>query len=655
MFSKKFASNYLFEDLLNIFKKATFKCDLTENDIQNIKAVIQLYGTQVDSTLSFQKLIVGKLQRLIKPKILPKNEILRAYKILKSRNEIDSYPNIRKFGTTKETRGNSGIQSITIMTSGVQFGNSGEGDQKDIEDTIKRGGCPMDCHFCPFEKDADGIPTQPRSYLSTEPANQRASDNKHHPAGQVFDRLHALEEIGHIPSLLDETLGAKLEMIISGGTFNFYPHDYLEWFVTCMYYACNIYYQFRETFQLEREMLSLEEEQEINRTAYLRVIGLTIETRPDYIDPIDFKHIPKKVKDLNTLHTLHSKFDVVRFFRKLGVTRVQIGVQHTDDDILKFVNRQCTDLINRKAIRFLKDNCFKVDIHLMPDLPSSSVEKDIEMFNKILTDPAYHVDQWKIYPTMVTDFTKIKTWYDNGDYVPYAEADINNLIKVVSYVKERIHPWIRINRIVRDIPVRSVIGGIRCPDFRVQLEKEMKTHQIFCKCIRCREIGSEQFVKEQVKLLVRKFDSNQAIEYFISYEMQNNDNGPDKLIGFIRLRLVSDFSESMPELHGYAFVRELHVYGQHTNINSIEKGVQHQGYGTLLLKKAEEIALQNGYKGVAIISGVGVQEYYKKKGYSLENTFMVKKFNKHIFNNIYWVYAAILICLFLVVHTYIFC
>jgi ELP3 family radical SAM enzyme/protein acetyltransferase len=312
----------------------------------------------------------------------------------------------------------------------------------------------------------------------------------------------------------------------------------------------------------------------------------------------------------------------LRFFRKLGVTRVQIGVQHTNDLILKYINRQCTNEINQYAIAFLKQNCFKVDIHLMLDLPSSTPEDDIIMLEEVLSNPNYEADQWKIYPTETTNFTKIKEWYDEGIYKPYAELDNGNLLRdVIIHAKKLMKPWIRINRIIRDIPVISIEGGISCPEMRGQIEILMQKEGIKCKCIRCREIKNKKVNFDDIVEKVRKYEASNGIEYFISYETSDENI----LVGYIRLRLNNTFDLTMPELKECAFIRELHVLGNHLNIgnSSNENTCQHRGFGKKLLMKAESIANENGFKKIAIISGVGVRDYYRKYGYKLENTFMI--------------------------------
>lgn len=605
MFNPDFASNYSSQDIEGIFNSEYKRHNLEINEGEMNHGLF-IFNQAIDKKFynhTEYRNFIKECNHNVPNTNWTYNKIklYRVYRVCLFEGKIERNYSLEKFMALKAVRGQSGVNVVTIFTSPTQFGVNINGNKDSI---IKGAGCPMDCHYCPFEKDENGIPTQPRSYLSTEPGNMRATQNKHHPAGQTFDRLYTLECMGHISSTPDEP--SKCEFIISGGTFNFYPREYLEWFVTCMYYACNIYYNWRE----QREMLSLAEEQRINENSPIRIIGLTIETRPDYVTPVD----PQNPNHIN--------LDTIQMFRDFGITRVQIGVQHIDNGILQKVNRKCTDEDNMIGIRRLKQNGFKTDIHLMLDLPGSTPEIDKFMLDMVLVDPGYQADQWKIYPTETTPFTKIKEWYDLGLYKPYAEIDNGKqLIDVLCHVKSKMHPWIRINRVIRDIPNKSIEGGIKCSNLRQYVDEEMRKNNQKCRCIRCREVKLADFNPDDIHLKIRNYESSSGKEYFISYESMDEEI----LYGFVRLRLNTEWNDVLPSLHGCAMIRELHVYGFHTNIGNNENpNSQHRGLGKKLLKKAEEIAIQYGYKKMSVISGVGVKNYYRKFRYEEENTYMTK-------------------------------
>lgn len=448
---------------------------------------------------------------------------------------------------------------------------------------------------------------QPRSYLSTEPAVLRANRNGFDPVLQIYDRSDALTYCGHEVD--------KIEILVLGGTWDHYPLGYQKEFIRDIYYSINTL----TTRQGVRG--SLEEEINFSQNSKKRIIGLTLETRPDCISL-------KQVKKL----------------REFNVTRLQIGVQHIDNGILKLIERDSTVEDTVYGNYLWKQNGGKVDWHLMPDLPGSSVTKDLEMFEKIfgvysitevsenhfvyhLKHPELQPDQLKIYPCSVVDWTKIKEWYENGTYKPYSENE-EDLIKVIVYIKQNIFPWIRLNRIIRDIPNLNIIGGNENVNLR---QKILARGDVNCQCIRCREVKGNKNGKGEALLFVREYNGYNSTEYFISYESPDQQT----LYGFLRLR-INDTDEDLiyDELRGCSFVRELHVYGMVVAHDlKGDENVQHMGFGKKLLKKAEEISLQKDVFKVAIISGVGVRGYYENQGYTLFKNYMVKQFyrEKHFY------------------------
>jgi len=304
--------------------------------------------------------------------------------------------------------------------------------------------------------------------------------------------------------------------MISGGTFNFFPEDYIIWFTTMCYYSLNVYYEYTLTGKL-RNVMSLEEEQKINETSPIRMIGLTIETRPDYVtdDSDPYKYI--------------------RFFRKLGVTRVQTGVQHTDDEILKKVKRDCTNEENKLGNRILM-TVFKVDNHWMTDLPGSTPEIDFAMIDYLFSEPDYAVDQIKIYPTMVIEHSELYKQYQHGEYIPYAESSPEKMIEVITKFLEKVPYYMRVNRVIRDFFASAIVGGVKNADMRKTIEDSINERGIILKDIRCREIKNGEFDAKDCHLFVEHYKSCGGINYFISYE----NKARTKLYGFVRLRFNLD-------------------------------------------------------------------------------------------------------------------
>jgi ELP3 family radical SAM enzyme/protein acetyltransferase len=409
----------------------------------------------------------------------------------------------------------------------------------------------------------------------------------------------------------------KLEVLVLGGTWDSYEPDYQEWFITHLYYAANTFYDSKEF--AGRGVLSLEEEKLINEKTSVRIIGLTLETRPDQI----------------------CSEEIQRLLR-YGCTRVQIGVQHIDDRILKKVNRECYYEDTIRAIKNLKDVALKVDIHLMPQLPGASQKDDESMFFQIVHNPDLQADQLKIYPCETTPWTKIEKWFLDGEYTPYPNEDMEEI--VMSFLT-RINPWMRINRMGRDALPSHAIAGNPIPNLGQVIQNKMKKNEMECRCIRCREVGSKPERMAQINtavLKVRKYNGSDGEDYFLSFET------PDEKViyGFCRLRLTksagyvedmdkkiknetqsSKMVNAVPLLNGCAFIRELHVYGRVNRVSDNTRNgsdVQHRGFGRKLIAKAEEIARNAGYTKMAIISGVGVREYYRKFGYELEDAYMTK-------------------------------
>lgn len=581
----------------------------------------------------------------------------------------------------QNVRENSGVMVFSIFTSAYPSWTKTNPDGTkeivygyDKTKSVNRGEftCKYDCSFCPKD------PGMPKSYIATEPGVARAVQNDFDPVKQIFDR--GLQYIGQGHPI------DKIEVILQGGTFSSYPTEYLVEFVRDIYWSFNVFmdWVFYNKFDAEklvnfvefkgkrmRDKKSLEEEILINETAPCRVIGLTPETRPDQIN-----------------------YSTIKFFRKIGATRIQLGVQHINDEILRFNNRGCYNKDTIRAIKMLKDNCFKVDCHFMMDLAhpntisqTEMIELDKSMLETINTDPNYKVDQIKIYPCVVTPHTTIKTWYDEGKYKPYGETvkvdkDVwkkmsekeklnyrlsNPLYKNILEYYAKIHPSIRVNRIIRDIPTNEICGGTTQTGMRSEIDRDMELLGLKSGDIRYREAGSyrhhDKINKNNLEPVLKelKFDSSVGTEYFLSFE--TNDISPI-LFSFLRLRLSDNSGKTntckiiFPELVDCALIRELHTYGKvkpckqnqsyyknnnilfEDNKNNNKNNVQHKGYGKKLLARAEEIALSNGFNKIAVIAGVGVREYYRNNGYTIdseEGCFQIKILKKK-YNNILYKY-----------------
>ena len=519
----------------------------------------------------------------------------------------------------KHGRDYSGILSVTIFTSPYpEYIDDETGELR-----RQSFSCKWNCAYCPNE------PGQPRSYLKGEPGVLRANREKFDCVGQMRIRLDALYYTGHE---ID-----KLEVNVLGGTWTSYPIEYREQFIRDMYYAANTY---GTSVSALRERHSLTEEKLENQTARVRVIGLTLETRPDTITP-----------------------EEIRRFRYYGCTRLQLGVQHIDDGVLKAIRRDCTTQRTIAAIELLKNCGYKIDAHWMPNLPGSSRAMDDEMLNDRLlgvrrktyetrthahTDhgagveywetwdvrcPELQVDQWKVYPCTVVPYTDIERWFLEGSFVQYPQ---NEMIDLIIKMKSLIFPWIRLNRIIRDIPNDYALRKDYYSNIRQDVVEMLQADGWYCACIRCREVKNRETDKEKTVLRIRQYNASGGTEYFISFESEDTRI----LYGFVRLRLTRfQATHVFPELAGCGMIRELHVYGQLKSVSNDmgmgrnkEGATQHRGFGKRLMRRAEEIAHREGYMKMSVISGEGTREYYRSLGYYDavgEGAFMIKRFTRN--------------------------
>jgi len=507
---------------------------------------------------------------------LKKTDLIRIY------NDMDE-PNyeLKKRLIKKIQKSQSGIISISVLTSGTPEYTNKDGIR--VKGTFS---CLHNCSFCPNEKPSidNNWTQQPKSYLYTEPAVLRANQNDFDPIKQMNSRISSLIRMGHQVD--------KIELIVLGGTWSEYPKEYQEEFITSLYYSANTYFD-----EEKRPLKTLDEEIEINESSIIHIIGLTLEMRSDSICMREIERL-----------------------RRFNCTRVQLGIQHTNNDILRLNNRGETIEITKRAIKLLKDNCYKIDAHLMLNLYGSSPDLDREMLNNFLEDEDIQIDQMKIYPCAVVPFTKIKELFDEGIYKPYEDRYLFELIKEF---KIKINPQIRINRIIRDISGHYIMGGYsqQYTNLRQILKEDMKKNDWNCKCIRCREVKDNIYNTDEVELIVHKYKSSGGDECFISYETSKY------LIGFIRLRLKKSSLKlkQLPILNECGLIRELHVYSTLSNVGERnEYSTQHKGYGKRLIEQAEKIALENGFRKMAIIAGTGVRNYYRKLGYELKDTYMIK-------------------------------
>ena len=440
--------------------------------------------------------------------------------------------------------------------------------------------CPqeMPCAYCP------GGPTSgsPQSYTGYEPAALRGAQNNYNPYNQVRTRIEQLKSIGHKVD--------KVELIVMGGTFPSTPLEYQEEFVKQCLDAIT-----------QTKSCSLEEAKLFAETSKIRNVGITVETRPDWA----------KQKQVDTMLSM-------------GVTRVEMGVQNIYDNLYQTVNRghSVQDVV--EATQIMKDAGLKLVYHLMPGLPGSSFELDLEGFREVFVNPNFKPDMIKLYPCLVVKGTKVYDWWKNGDYKPYSNDEAAQLI---AEVKKFVPPWVRIMRVQRDIPARLIEAGVKLSNLRQIAIEKLEEQGSTCRCIRCREVG-HRWLKDKVKpdpenieIQTIKEAASGGTELFISAEDPVND----VLLGYVRLRIPSE-KAVRPEIAGQnaGLVRELRVYGPLVPVGKHFVGAwQHKGYGSILLSEAEKQAVEDfDRKKVVVISALGTKPYYKQLGYSYDGPYV---------------------------------
>ena len=471
---------------------------------------------------------------------------------------LDTLDSYRKLLMVKPVKTASGVAIIAVMP--------------------KPYACPQGrCLYCPGGIQAN----TPLSYTGSEPATILAQKFGYNPYEQIRSKLSHILSLGHD--------AGKVELVIVGGTFPFMPDDYQKEFVKSCFDALN---------NDNGNSLNLREAMKMNETAKTRCVGLTIETKPDFCK---HQHIDSMLE--------------------LGVTRVEVGVQSLQEGVYKIVNRghNLDDVI--ESFQIARDSGFKIVAHMMPGLPGSTPEKDIQDFKTLFENPLFKPDMLKIYPTLVLRDTPLYKLYTSGRYTPYSQDE---LVNVLIEIKKNVPPWIRIMRVQREIEPKDIVAGPKFGNLRQIVLRKLHDQGLRCNCIRCREVGSggKGSIRRE-EIVLNRFDyfAAQGREVFLSFETSDHS----KILGFLRLRRTN--TPHRKELKQVSIVRELHIYGPMLNVGcrQEDRSYQHGGYGSQLMQEAERIVSEE-YAGLKlfVISAVGTREYYKKLGYQIDGPYMSK-------------------------------
>jgi elongator complex protein 3 len=499
-----------------------------------------------------------------------KSDLVAGFRLLIDEGEIDPDPLLLDRIRMKPVRTSSGVAPVTVLTAPA--------------------GCPGQCIFCPDDW------RMPKSYIFDEPGAQRAERDGFDPFKQTLGRIDAFESIGHDTS--------KVELLILGGTWSAYGQDYREWFVRRCFDAMNSY---RDPGHVTSS--SLEEAQQSNVLSAHRNVGLVVETRPDWITP-----------------------DEIRHMRRLGVTKVQIGVQSLDDEVLDLNKRGHTVAEVRQALGLLRTAGFKLHLHWMPNLYGATLDSDRVSFRRFYDDPAIRPDELKIYPCSLIAGTELYQRWLAGDYHPYSEPE---LVALLADIKPTVPPYTRINRLFRDIPAHHIEAGVKTSNLREVVQKELTRRGERCSCIRCREVRRQQVREEALRLTVSTYTTDLTVEHFLQFVVveegerdshaANLERAP--LAGFLRLSLpktpTAGSRAFLEEIRGNAMIREVHVYGPALAIGRSEAGAaQHVGVGTRLLAEARRLSRAAGFDRISVIAATGTQAYYAARGFEPGDLYM---------------------------------
>ena len=499
-----------------------------------------------------------------------KSDLVAGFRLLIDEGEIDPDPVLLDRIRMKPVRTSSGVAPVTVLTAPA--------------------GCPGQCIFCPDDL------RMPKSYIYDEPGAQRAERDGFDPFKQTLGRIDAFESIGHDTS--------KVELLILGGTWSAYGQDYREWFVRRCFDAMNSY---RDPGYVTSS--SLEEAQQSNVLSAHRNVGLVVETRPDWITP-----------------------DEIRHMRRLGVTKVQIGVQSLDDEVLDLNKRGHTVAEVRQALGLLRTAGFKLHLHWMPNLYGATLDSDRVSFRRFYDDPAIRPDELKIYPCSLIAGTELYQKWLAGDYYPYSEPE---LVALLADIKPTVPPYTRINRLFRDIPAHHIEAGVKTSNLREVVQKELTRRGERCVCIRCREVRRQQVREEALWLTVSTYTTDLTVEHFLQFVVveegerdshaANQERAP--LAGFLRLSLpktpTAGSRAFLEEIRGNAMIREVHVYGPALAIGRSEAGAaQHVGVGTRLLAEARRLSRAAGFDRISVIAATGTQAYYAARGFEPGDLYM---------------------------------
>ena len=583
----------------------------------------------ITSTPNFKR---SQLDRILRkhPKdgkgLFRRDEVIRAYHEYAGAYNIPPVnPKIMEQLRRKPIRTRSGVTPMTVLT--------------------KPFPCPGKCIFCPNDV------RMPKSYLSDEPGAQRAEANSFDPYLQTYARLSAYKAIGH-PT-------AKIEIIILGGTWSFYPETYQIWFIKRIFDAMHDFGNgIDRTAEVEAALLESSQLHPEKNLTNVTIDGVTFEKSYNQVvqniyqaemyrsreqaqaiaigelnrspitefatwEELEVAHVKNENAACRSVGLVietrpdHISVEEVLRVRRLGCTKVQIGFQSLNDAVLEANKRGHNVAATRRAVKLLRHAGFKIHAHWMPNLYGSSPEEDIEDYERMFSDPDFCPDELKVYPCSLIESAELMQYYEQGLWQPYSHEE---LLHVLTTAFERTPEYCRLTRVIRDIPSTDIVVGNKLTNFRQVVDEEMKKQAIKSGDIRVREVGNQEVDPDELILDEIWYDSSCGQEVFLQYITPER-----KIAGFLRLSLPTE-PPITDELLNAAMIREVHVYGQSLRIGaSVEGKAQHIGLGTSLIEHAVNIATEKGYQKLAVISAIGTRGYYRKRGFEDNDLYQIRE------------------------------
>lgn len=550
----------------------------------------------------------------------------------------------------KPRRTASGVATITVIT--------------------KPWPCSGDCVFCPSDL------RMPKSYLHDEPACARAEQNRFDPYLQVSSRLTALSQMGHATdkielivlggtwtdypegyqvwfmselfralnddAVADEAANPMLRRSAAGrggaeGAMDAVPDGCLPKGVAerrARYRECFLAKDAEALAQRRAELQAdiddgrgggrgrynaavkelygagsawgramswqsasweeLECRQRANERARHRVVGLVIETRPDAVTA-------------RSLHTI----------RRLGCTKVQMGVQSIDQRVLDMNERRIEVSRMEEAFSLCRLFGFKIHAHFMVNLIGSTPTGDKADYLRFVGPGPFQPDEVKLYPCALIEGTRLVRKHESGEWRPYTEDE---LLDVLAADIVATPAFCRVSRMIRDFSSKDIVAGNKKPNLRQMVERRLAASgQERVREIRYREIGSDAPDPAELEMDVVAYSTPTSEERFLQWVTPEG-----KIAGFLRLslpdqRFVAEcakrYGDDAPVDAGEAMIREVHVYGVAARVGQEGTAAQHRGLGRSLVARACELALEAGFGRISVISAVGTREYYRSLGF----------------------------------------